>query len=261
MREAVWFLAMPSSVLTLLLAAAWLAAWAARARVAAALALIPLGALALLALVPVDELLARPLEARFHAPDPMPARVDGVVVLGGAVDDRVSRARGQLTLNDAGERLWAGVALARRYPEATLVFTGAYADVLTLSWPGIGASADPVAAALAGHPVHTVGAARSTYEEARLALEAARPAPGSTWLLVTSALHMPRAHATFATAGWSTVPYPVDYRSAGGAVRVRLAWPGARLASLDTVVREWGAWWVYRRSGRIQDPEAAARAR
>ncbi len=41
------------------------------------------------------------------------------------------------------------------------------------------------------------------------------PQPGETWLLVTSAFHMPRSVGLFRKAGFAVVPWPVDYRTAG----------------------------------------------
>ena len=55
------------------------------------------------------------------------------------------------------------------------------------------------------------GASRNTYENARFAFDAAKPQPGENWLLVTSALHMPRALGCFRAAGWRAIPYPVGY--------------------------------------------------
>ncbi|NJO56672.1 MAG: YdcF family protein, partial [Rhodospirillales bacterium] len=54
---------------------------------------------------------------------------------------------------------------------------------------------------------------RNTYENARFTREIIEPAPAETWLLVTSAYHMPRAIGVFHTVGWDVLPYPVDYRS------------------------------------------------
>jgi len=38
---------------------------------------------------------------------------------------------------------------------------------------------------------------------------------GETWLLVTSAFHMPRAVGCFRKVGWAVVPVPVDYAPRG----------------------------------------------
>src|SRR5690606_5619494 len=54
---------------------------------------------------------------------------------------------------------------------------------------------------------------RTTAENAVRSFEVARPDDGEEWVLVTSAMHMPRAVLEFESAGWTVVPYPVDFRS------------------------------------------------
>jgi uncharacterized SAM-binding protein YcdF (DUF218 family) len=251
--EALWGLLQPSTLLVVLVAAALVATWLRWVAVAATLLTAFLVAVAAVVLLPVGEWLGAPLETRVAAA-PLPDRVDGVVVLGGAVDWRVTRERGQLALNAAGERVAAAAALAQRYPEARLVVTGSFADAFADDF-----RAAPTDASLffgphfAGRDVRFLGAARSTYEDALLALEAAAPRAGETWLLVTSAWHLPRALGTFRALGWTLVPVPVDFRTTGE-LRVAPSWDvAATLADLDRLVREWGAIAVYRREGRLLD--------
>lgn len=251
MSEAVWWLLTPSSLVLLLLVLAYVAARARAGRLAGSLMFLPVLLLLALLLLPLDQYLAVGLENRYSAPVPLPASVDGILVLGGSVDWRETQDRGQLSLDAAGERMLAGLALARAYPDATLVFTGLFGDVLTEEWRGPSGAGLLFEPELRGRDVRYLGEARSTYEEALLAIEQLRPAPGATWLLVTSALHMPRAYLTFRTQGWTLVPYPVDYRTTervSPRFEVRI---GERLAALDRVVREWGAFLVYRSMGRI----------
>src|SRR4051812_39395074 len=54
----------------------------------------------------------------------LPAKVDGIVVLGGAEHAEMTAAYGMAHMNDDSERLTTFVGLARQYPEAKLVFTG-----------------------------------------------------------------------------------------------------------------------------------------
>jgi uncharacterized SAM-binding protein YcdF (DUF218 family) len=254
MLEALWWLLQPSSLLLALLLLAFVAlrlGWRGGAQALLGLALLGLLAAATLNLASV---LAEPLETQVPAPSTLPASIDGVLVLGGAVDWRAIDAHGQLALDGAGERMLAAAALAQRYPGATLAFTGLFAEQVPADLrPDPGPQSLLLGEAFVGRERIFLGEARSTYEEALLALEQLDPQPGERWLLVTSALHMPRALSVFATLGWTLDPYPVDYRSVPG-LRLELRPDvAAELAELDRVVREWGALWIYRRSGRIAD--------
>lgn len=53
--------------------------------------------------------------------------------------------------------------------------------------------------------------ARNTYENALYSYRLVHPK--GTWVLVTSALHMPRSVGLFKKLGWKIIPYPVDYHS------------------------------------------------
>ena len=74
--------------------------------------------------LPLGAWLVMPLENRFPTPNPMPAHVDGIIVLGGAVSTVLTQRRGQPTVNEHAERFLALADLARRYPTARLVYSG-----------------------------------------------------------------------------------------------------------------------------------------
>ncbi len=252
MSETLWALLQPSSLLVITIALALVATWLRWQALAASLLTLVLAAIAVAVLLPVTEWIAGPLEAQ-APPVPLPEQVDGILVLGGAVEWRITAARGQLTLNEAGERVAAAAALAQRYPRARIVFTGVFADAFAQDFRAQGTERSLwFGPTFAGRDVRFLGTARSTYEDALVALRETPPAPGEGWLLVTSAMHMPRALATFRSQGWTTlVPYPVDYRTTGSATP-GVDWDVAgTLADLDSAVREWGALEVYRRTGRI----------
>ncbi|RUT83307.1 YdcF family protein, partial [Mesorhizobium sp. M7A.T.Ca.US.000.02.1.1] len=96
---------------------------------------------------------------------------------------------------------------------------------------------------------------RNTYENAVFTKELVTPKPGETWLLVTSAFHMPRAKALFDKAGFATVPWPVDYRTSGkegiGLFRDN---PADSLQATTMAIREWIGLFAYWLSGRINQP-------
>src|ERR1700704_914427 len=80
--------------------------------------------LAVAGLSPLGNMLILPLEQRFPAWDASRGGPDGIVVLGGAVTADIAAARNDVALNDAAERMTATVELARRYPNARIIFSG-----------------------------------------------------------------------------------------------------------------------------------------
>jgi uncharacterized SAM-binding protein YcdF (DUF218 family) len=54
---------------------------------------------------------------------------------------------------------------------------------------------------------------RDTWENAVFTRDLVKPKPGETWLLVTSAWHMPRSVGIFRRLGFDVIPYPVAYRT------------------------------------------------
>lgn len=242
-------LVVPSTLLGLAVLGGLTALWLGRPRLGRALVTVVVVVAVLPLVLPVAETLARPLEERYAVPEPMPARADGIVVLGGAGIPHVTDARDQVALGEAAERMTEAVRLAHLYPEARVVFTGGSgglrsepsteADVARRFFAEQGL--DPARLTVEDR-------SRDTYENAVFTLALVVPEPGSTWLLVTSALHLPRAVAVFEAAGWPVVPVPVAYRTP----MRRTSWVAA-WADLDHVVREWVATGAYRLLGRV-DP-------
>ena len=223
-------------VLAGLLAAAWRRRWGLPLASVAALGI------AVCTLLPVGGWLTLPLENRFPAPADYPGEIDGIVVLGGGVDGALTRARGQPSFRETMERFASIPELARHYPDARIIFTGGAA---WNSAPEDLSEATVIGMFLArqGVPEGRVileGRSRSTRENALLSLPLARPQPGERWLLVTSAMHMPRSIGVFRRAGWPEMqPWPVDYRTTGRFGSLDEPRMGGRLADLDQAAYEW----------------------
>jgi uncharacterized SAM-binding protein YcdF (DUF218 family) len=190
--------------------------WRGRRRLAGATITILFAGTLALTIFPLGDLFLRPLEEAFPA-QPDLTRVDGIIVLGGAEDTGAYRNFGGTQVNDAGERLIDGAMLALRFPKARLVFTGGSArvgraedstdpsEMVRALWLGLGIGPDRIV---------LEQASRNTAENATLTRDLVQPKPGETWVLVTSAFHMPRAHETFLREGWEgIVAWPVDFRS------------------------------------------------
>ena len=220
---------------------------------------LAIGSLVLLAVIglsPVGNALIVPLEDRFPPWDDRRGPPHGIVVLGGALSPDVSHARNTVALNEAAERLTTVAELAKRYPDARIIFSG-----------GSGALVydDRPEAEFALRLLETLGVApgrvvpedksRNTVENARFSRDIAQPKPGERWLLVTSAYHLPRSIGVFRKAGFPVEAYPVDWRTRGSRDALR-PFPtlGDGLRRTDTAVREWVglvAYWLNGHSSEL----------
>jgi uncharacterized SAM-binding protein YcdF (DUF218 family) len=207
---------------------------------------------AVFGLSPAANWLILPLEMRFPAPVLEGRRVDGIVVLGGALLERQTLAHGPAAVNDAAERLIAMADLARRFPGARVVFTGGAGvysgaplpegEVLRRKLGEFGLAPDRVL--IESRSVNT-------HENALLTRALADPKPGETWLLVTSAWHMPRSIGIFRRQGWEVLAYPVDHRTAGWGDAGRwFSTVSDGLRRTDVAMREYVGLAVYRLTGR-----------
>jgi uncharacterized SAM-binding protein YcdF (DUF218 family) len=217
------------------------------------LVFVSLIVLATLGFSPVGNALIIPLENRFPPWDAARGAPDGIIVLGGAID--ASGPGNEVMLNEAAERLVVVPDLARRYPNARIVFSG-----------GSGALIDDgdAEAKFAARLLETLGIARNritledrsrnTVENAVFSKAIVQPTPGERWLLVTSAFHMPRAIGVFRKTGFSVEPYPVDWRTRGAEDALRpFATMGDGLQRTDTAVHEWVGLLVYWLTGRSSE--------
>jgi uncharacterized SAM-binding protein YcdF (DUF218 family) len=206
-------------------------------------------------LSPLGNALILPLEERFPPWDSARGAPTGIISLGGALDTVVSEPRGEVALNEAAERMTAMAELARRYPDARIVFSGGSGRII---YDGV------TEASLAARLFASFGIARErivledksrdTDENARFTMELVQPKPGERWLLVTSAHHMPRAIGAFRAAGFAVEAFPVDYRTRGAVDLLRpFSNVGDGLRRTDTAAREWVGLAAYRLTGRTHE--------
>jgi uncharacterized SAM-binding protein YcdF (DUF218 family) len=244
-----WWTVNPGNVLLALLCVGLLALVLGRTRLGIRLVGLVTALCLVVTVLPVGPWLLHPLEDRFPAAV-VPERVDGIIVLCGAINPVLSAARRQPILTDSAERLFSFVALARRYPEARLVFTGGSASVVDT----VDREADVARTVFQGLGLDTGRVlfereSRNTYENAVLTKRLIDPKPGERWVLVTSAYHMPRAIGCFRAQGWPVIPYPVDYGTSPGGDAPSFS----LLEGLDGVhwaLREWIGLAFYYLAGR-----------
>jgi uncharacterized SAM-binding protein YcdF (DUF218 family) len=158
------------------------------------------------------DLLVLPLEQRFQRIDIEPERLTGIIVLTG--DDK--------RLSEAGR-------LARRYPNLTVLISGA---------GGLRSVSAELGGGIELSRVVLETRASNTYENALYAAELIRPEAEERWLLVTGALHMPRAIGSFRKVGFQVESWPVYDVNASNSQLAKKA------------LREWLGLFAYRLLGR-----------
>ncbi len=250
-----WIVAAPSSGIALLFGAAAVAWALSRLRLARRCAILAASLYFILGIGPVGALLLTALENRFARPAADMPPPDGIVVLGGAMDDTMLESRHAIVLAPSGTRMTEAVALALRYPQAKLVFTGGSADI---SGASLSVSEADVArqffVAMGLPPERAIleNRSRNTYENAIFTRDLVQPKAGERWLLVTSATHIPRAVGIFRKAGFDVIAWPAHYFTSGrwnDALRLNTQ-PSDGLSQTDVAVREWIGLVVYRLTGR-----------
>jgi len=214
---------------------------------------------------PLGNLLLYALESRFPPWDPSAGAPNGIIVLGGPIEPDLSAAHGMPVIHGSPDRIFAGAALARRFPNARIIYTGGSPNLI---------SNDAREADYAATIFESLGidrsrlilerASRNTYENAVFSKELGKPKPGEHWLLVTSAFHMPRSVGLFRKAGFEVEAYPVDWR-VGTNLRDILSFTpmlNEGLSRTDAGVREWTGLLAYWVTGRIDSvfPGPAAKS-
>jgi len=246
-----WSIAAPGNVLALLLAAGTLSLLLSRRRRGMGLVAAATLGFLVVSVLPVGEWLMVPLENRFSMPAALPAHVNGIIVLGGAVNETVSEARGRVSLNAAGQRLLEAAELARRYPDARVAVVGGTGRLFGAELPEaavmtqflIDRGVDP-------SRITSESRSRSTYENAVFARDLVKPQLGESWILVTSAFHMPRAVGCFRGVRWTITPDPVDYRTTGRLSGFSNWSPADQLLLLNAAAKEWVGLAAYHLMGR-----------
>jgi uncharacterized SAM-binding protein YcdF (DUF218 family) len=164
------------------------------------------------------EPVANALAASLETPDRATARTgvtyDAVVLLGGVVDDRATSTHRQPAYNDNVERLLVTYDLLRSGRARLAVISGGAVD---------DSRADVVEARVLARQLTDWGIpeervviedkARNTRENAVEVASIARARGWTRMVVVTSAMHMPRALDCFRAVNLEVDALPVDYRS------------------------------------------------
>ena len=227
--KAFWLFAAPTSALVLISAGA--AVWALLGSSKCAAWLAPAAACGLVigVFTPIGLALAVPLENRFpfSRRDPQ-VPPDGIIMLPGG----------------AGDGIDAVTKLSQNYPKARLTFCGFSAADKSLIRRLADLGVDPAR-------INMVPQSRTTSEDAYYSAALLKPKPSEKWLLITAAMHMPRAVGCFRAVGFRVEPYPVEFMTQGRTGPFALFSTGSSaLIQFDRAAKEWIGLVAYRLTGK-----------
>ncbi|MDP2965841.1 MAG: YdcF family protein [Pelolinea sp.] len=159
----------------------------------------------------ISNLLARSLEWRYKPPEEIPSG-EAIVLLGGGTES-AAYPRSGVEINGAGDRVLYAAQLYKDGKAPLILLSGG--EIIWLN-DGSATPAEDMAQMLTSLGVPTEALiiedrSRNTYENALYAKELLAEKGINKILLVTSAMHMPRAVALFEAQGFKVMPLPVDY--------------------------------------------------
>ena len=178
--------------------------------------------LTIITILPITQWITIPLEQRFPIPiiDKPPY---GIIVLGGAEKIYLTSEYNQVSLNSSAERLIIFNELSKKYPNSKLIFSGGGKNIINkkrdfkVKESYISSESD--VAKLFLNSVDNVSSkifyeekSSNTFENALNIRDIIGINSNKHWILITSAISMPRAFGTFEKAGINVTPYPVDYK-------------------------------------------------
>lgn len=240
-----WFLISPTNWLIILLFIGTVLLWKQRIQAAKRFfTFICLFAL-VIGIFPIGEWLLFPLESEYKA-NPKLSQVDGIIVLGGAINSDLSDSWQQTIVNDNAERLLASLLLIKKFPNAKFIYTGGSGSLIDSQHKGADVAYEFYKEqGLNVDKMVFERESRNTSENVIYTKELVSPIKNKKWVLITSARHMPRAVDVFCKSNWSVIPYPVDFRTESKK-HFRVNWSfGKHLMNLSIGMKEWIGRYVY----------------
>jgi uncharacterized SAM-binding protein YcdF (DUF218 family) len=202
--------------------------------------------------------LTQSLEWQHLPPDPMP-RAGAIVVLGGSTRSAIY-PRPWVDLTESGDRVLHGIRLYQAGRAPLLILSGG-----RVPWRGGGQAESTDMAAIAtafGVPAEAIledATSLNTHQNAVNVQQILQRQGIDRILLVTSAMHMPRALAVFHRLGITAIAAPTDFLVSaqsldeiGGsrqALLLSLLPDAANLSQVSRALKEYLGLWVYRWRG------------
>jgi uncharacterized SAM-binding protein YcdF (DUF218 family) len=143
----------------------------------------------------------------------IPDNIDGIVVLGGIVNTKLTIEHDSLNFGRNSERLLEMVKIASQKEKIKIIFSGGNNNLIRNQTK----EADLIKKYLTemGIDISNIlfeNQSRNTYENLVFSKRLVQPKEKENWVLITSAFHMNRSLMIAKKIKWDLKPYPVDFR-------------------------------------------------
>jgi uncharacterized SAM-binding protein YcdF (DUF218 family) len=239
LSKLAWGVLSPTNLIVLLMALATIQLLRNKINAAKKILIPTVLVYAFLLAYPVGDYLMYPLETRFNKPEVLPDTIDGIIVLGGGENLKISIGWDTNEVVD-GDRFIATAILAKHYPNAPIIFSGGN-GLLLFDTSTTGADIARqllMAVGIDEDRLMIESQSRNTYENFEL-LKDILPKSDGRYLLVSSAYHMPRSVGISRQQNINIIPYPVDYYSNNTELR---QWDFSLLSHLKVLEIAWREW-------------------
>ena len=258
LSKVIWFLIQPTSFMVILAVIGIILLRTSWQSTAKTLLTISTVSLLIMGFSPLGNIILLPLEERFPRIklSELTEPPTGIIVLGGAASSGILKIRGTLSLNDSSERLTEAVFLARRFPNAKLVFTGGAGSLIHKTVFPEADSAEYYFRKMGIDPSRIIleDKSRNTRENALFTKKLIKPKKGEKWLLVTSAFHMSRSMGCFRQVNIPVIAWTVDYRTVGYSDRLAFFNSVSQgFSKIDLAMKEWIGLFAYWITGKIPE--------
>tara|TARA_Y100001936_G_scaffold253894_1_gene322086 strand:- start:17035 stop:17841 length:807 start_codon:yes stop_codon:yes gene_type:complete len=246
-----WLIGNPANVFVFLLMLGTLLSFTRFRRVGRRLIVFATAIIVFFTIFPIGGWLSEHLENRFPANPEIPPNIAGIIVLGGTINQHITATRKQPSISNGGARFTEFIYLARQFPNARLIFSGGSGSLVDQSAKEADAAKlffDRMG--MDDGRVLYERKSRNTLENAEFSRALANELFNQKWVLVTSAIHMPRAVGVFRNSGWNILPYPVGHLTDGNTSFQVGFHALTGLTSMNRSAREWLGLLVYWILGR-----------
>lgn len=196
-------------------------------------------------ILPTGSYLMKYLENNNYDIENIPKNIDGIIVLSGSIQPKLTFDYKDVQFNNSSERIFKFIELSKKFPNAKKVFSGGNAfffdKKLNQSY-----FAKNLLSKFELNNIIYEDKSKNTYENIAFSYKKLNPKNNENWILISSAYHIKRVKHVLDKYNWKVYFYPVDYRIEKKIVWYKNIKPFKNLVRFNEAFRELLGIFVYK---------------